>query len=109
MNCRPMGSGLILPTRATGVLPDVLLLILCSRLQPVAGRRRGRASSWWVSVNTVHHLNSVWKQLSFISSQRKGILSRKTTKLLASPSMASIPLSCHVSLSPTPRRESNQL
>lgn len=64
----------------------------------------------WVS--TVHPLSSLWKQLSVTSSQRKGILSRKTakdgvTQLFASPSLASVfVLSCFPS--PTPRRENSQ-
>lgn len=57
--------------------------------------------------NTVRPLSSLWKQLSLISSQRKGILSRKTakdgvTKLLASPSLASVSSSSHVSCLPLP-------
>lgn len=103
MNCWPSGNQSIFPTRATDVLPSVPLL--SHSLQPAAAC--GRQGEGPCSVSTVRPLSSLWKRLSVISSQRKGILSRKptkdgVTKLLASPSLAYVSLSCHASCLPLP-------
>ena len=76
MNCWPSGNQSIFPTRATDVLPSVPLL--SHSLQPAAAC--GRQGEGPCSVSTVCPLSSLWKWLSVISSQRKGILSRKTAK-----------------------------
>lgn len=108
VSCWPLGNQLIFPTRASDVLPSVPLL--SHSLEPAAACGRQEEAPCWVS--TVHPLSSLWKQLSVTSSQRKGILSRKTakdgvTQLFASPSLASVfVLSCFPS--PTPRRENSQ-
>lgn len=76
VNCWPSGNQLIFPTRASDVLPSVPLL--SHSLEPAAAC--GRQEEVPCSVSTVHPLSSLWKQLSVTSSQRKGILSRKTAK-----------------------------
>ena len=76
VSCWPSGNQLIFPTRATNVLPSVPLL--SHSLEPAAACGRQEEVLCWVS--TVHPLSSLWKQLSVTSSQRKGILSRKTAK-----------------------------
>ena len=103
VSCWPSGNQLIFPTRASDVLPSVPLL--SHSLEPAAACGRQEEALCWVS--TVHPLSSLWKQLSVTSSQRKGILSRKTgkdgvTQLFTSPSLASVSLSCHASCLPLP-------
>lgn len=47
------------------------------------------------SVNSVGRLSNLWKQLSFISSQKKGNVIKEiyeVTKLLAALGLASVPL-----------------
>lgn len=71
-------------------------------------REEGHVPSQSISVSTVHHFNSLWKQLSFISSQKKGNFDQenyKVTKLLTSPCLAFVLLYRHVYPSPR-RRES---